>query len=158
MRENLGEMLLSELVYDEWANGLSLGSLSQPGIPSRAFEIMAHIIGAHCLWQDRIRARSARMAVWPQFTLRECEEWLPRLAKDWRMVLAQGEAGLKCEVVYVNSKGEPWKSRVADIIRHVLYHGAYHRGQIATLLGRAGLDPAYTDYIQWRRAIVGRMR
>jgi uncharacterized damage-inducible protein DinB len=47
----------------------------------------------------------------------------------------------------VNSKGEPWRSAVGDVLDHVLLHGAYHRGQIASDLRAAGCEPAYTDFI-----------
>ena len=34
---------------------------------------------------------------------------------------------------------------------HVVMHGAYHRGQIATVVRQGGETPAYTDYVQARR-------
>jgi uncharacterized damage-inducible protein DinB len=50
-------------------------------------------------------------------------------------------------VSYVNSKGEPWTNRAEDILLHVVFHSAYHRGQIASDMRPAGLQPAYTDFI-----------
>jgi uncharacterized damage-inducible protein DinB len=50
-------------------------------------------------------------------------------------------------VHYKNSKGEPWTSNVADVIQHVVFHSAYHRGQIASDVRAAGKEPAYTDFI-----------
>ena len=47
----------------------------------------------------------------------------------------------------MNSKGEPYTSSVEDILTHVVFHGAYHRGQIAAKMRESGLEPAYTDYI-----------
>ena len=46
-----------------------------------------------------------------------------------------------------NSKGEPWTSRVEDILLHVVMHSAYHRGQIASDVRASGHTPAYTDFI-----------
>jgi uncharacterized damage-inducible protein DinB len=57
------------------------------------------------------------------------------------------DAGLAQEVHYKNSKGEPWTSNVADVIQHVVFHSAYHRGQIASDVRAAGKEPAYTDFI-----------
>jgi uncharacterized damage-inducible protein DinB len=54
---------------------------------------------------------------------------------------------LRDNVKYRNSKGEPWSSRVEDILIHVLFHSAYHRGQIALQMRASGLTPAYTDFI-----------
>jgi uncharacterized damage-inducible protein DinB len=31
---------------------------------------------------------------------------------------------------------------------HVVLHGGYHRGQIASELRAAGFTPAYTDYVE----------
>ena len=52
----------------------------------------------------------------------------------------------------MNSKGQSWTSRVEDVLTHVLLHGAYHRGQIASALREAGLTPPYTDYIHATRS------
>ena len=39
---------------------------------------------------------------------------------------------------------------------HVLMHSAYHRGQIALEMRAAGMEPAYTDFIQAvRQGLVG---
>ena len=38
-------------------------------------------------------------------------------------------------------------SSVEDVLTHVIIHSGYHRGQIAMLLGRAGHETAYTDFI-----------
>jgi uncharacterized damage-inducible protein DinB len=56
-------------------------------------------------------------------------------------------ASLDGKVEYRNSKGEPWSSRVEDMLTHVLFHSAYHRGQIALQMRAAGNEPAYTDFI-----------
>ena len=58
-----------------------------------------------------------------------------------------GEASLDDQVEYRNSKGELWRSRVEDILTHVLFHSTYHRGQIALLMRASGMEPAYTDFI-----------
>jgi uncharacterized damage-inducible protein DinB len=59
-------------------------------------------------------------------------------------------------IAYKNSKGEPWTSRVQDILTHVFFHSAYHRGQIASEMRRAGYAPAYTDFIHGvRQGLIG---
>ena len=67
---------------------------------------------------------------------------------SWRKYLdAQSPSGFDEKIDYRNSKGEPFSSRVEDIITHVLIHSAYHRGQAALEMRAAGLQPAYTDFI-----------
>ncbi len=38
----------------------------------------------------------------------------------------------------------------AEVLRHVVNHGTYHRGQIAALLKLHGIDFPETDYISWK--------
>jgi uncharacterized damage-inducible protein DinB len=33
------------------------------------------------------------------------------------------------------------------MLTHVLFHSAYHRGQIALQMRASGMEPAYTDFI-----------
>jgi uncharacterized damage-inducible protein DinB len=51
----------------------------------------------------------------------------------------------------------PWRKKQdtllvspAEILRHVVNHGTYHRGQVATLLKLHGVDFPETDYISWK--------
>lgn len=70
------------------------------------------------------------------------------MLSSWRKYLAGlSPAGFEEKIDYYNSKGEPFSSRVEDIITHVLMHSAYHRGQAALEMRAAGLQPAYTDFI-----------
>lgn len=56
-------------------------------------------------------------------------------------------AALDRDLEYRSMDGRGWATRADDIISHVCQHGAYHRGQIAMLVRRAGGEPASTDYI-----------
>ena len=38
----------------------------------------------------------------------------------------------------------------AEVLRHVVNHGTYHRGQVAALLKLHGVDFPETDYISWK--------
>lgn len=38
----------------------------------------------------------------------------------------------------------------AQVLRHVVNHGTYHRGQVAALLKLHGVDFPETDYISWK--------
>ncbi len=38
----------------------------------------------------------------------------------------------------------------AEVLRHVVNHGTYHRGQVAALLKLHGIDFPETDYISWK--------
>jgi uncharacterized damage-inducible protein DinB len=149
------EHLAHLLRYDDWANRETAASVGRAGVtaPEKARKVLAHIIGAQWLWYARIRTATgkdvaAKMAVWPVLTPAECIAESRELLAAWSKLLAEGgAAGLDLPISYKNSKGEPWSSTVGEILMHVTLHGAHHRGQIASLLRDAGLEPAYTDYI-----------
>jgi uncharacterized damage-inducible protein DinB len=109
---------------------------------------MGHIVGAELLWLARLRREPASLPVWPDLPVDECARHLDRLSEMWVEYLADTHGGRLAEQVsYTNSKGEAWTSGVEDILTHVTFHSAYHRGQIASDLRAAGQTPAYTDYI-----------
>ena len=54
---------------------------------------------------------------------------------------------------YRNTKGDEYANSVLDILTHVVIHGAYHRGQIARIIGRAGGQSPNTDYIAFIRSV-----
>ena len=137
------------LAYDAWANREALVSLQAAGNPPpKAVKLLAHLVGAGRLWLARLEgSREKPPAVWPELSLEDAARGVEELAARWRGFLAGGPE-LQRKVSYTNSKGEPWTSSVADILMHVVIHGGYHRGQIASELRAAGFAPAYTDYIE----------
>jgi uncharacterized damage-inducible protein DinB len=134
------------LRYNVWANREVLKSLSASA-PTSALKRMAHIAAAEGLWLDRIAGKTTG-AVWPDQDLEKIGEAVAAVESRWRELLQEvDEPGLARKVQYKNSKGEPWASSVADVVQHVVFHSAYHRGQIASDLRAAGKEPAYTDFI-----------
>lgn len=140
MSELLGRMLR----YDVWANREALRSMRERA-PARSLRWLGHIIGAELLWLDRMDGTRARLPVWPELSLDQCEELLQDLAR--RLPGAVDPGSLGREVRYTNTKGESWTSTVEEILTHLVIHSAYHRGQIASDLRASGEEPAYTDYI-----------
>src|SRR3989442_1321461 len=123
--------------YDDWANREEvrhLRALAKP--PAKAIKILAHIIGTEWLFLGRLRHELKPAVVWPDLTLDQCEEQIERLHGQWPREFGRNDA-----VEYVNSKGERWSSRADDILMHVIIHGGYHRGQIATLVRQSGETP-----------------
>jgi uncharacterized damage-inducible protein DinB len=139
--------------YDDWANRETLTSVQAASAPpAAAVKRMAHVLAAEWLWLARLKGETPPLPVWPDLMLSECEREAGRLPAAWRQYLAAlPEGELSRRVSYVNSKGEPWESDVADILTHSLMHSVYHRGQIAADLRAAGFEPAYTDFIHAAR-------
>lgn len=138
--------LLRYFRFDAWANAEAARSLRTLGRPSeRAVALLAHIAAAQQLWLDRVRAVPQSVAVWPSWTVEETEARLSSANQGWVELLQDED--LAREVAYKNSKGESYESTAGDIALHVVFHGVYHRGQIAALVRGGGGEPAYTDFI-----------
>lgn len=135
------------LDYDDWANREVLGAL-QSHSTDEAARVFAHTIAAQVLWLDRMAHRPLVCPVWPDWSVDECAVRLDVLRANWRSFLRGLDArSLDNEISYVNTKGDHYKSRIGDIISHVLFHASYHRGQVAQMLRLAGGEPPYTDFI-----------
>jgi len=109
---------------------------------------MAHIISAEKLWLERIQRIPHTTPVWPASTIEECVAFSESVADSWQSYMErQSPDAFHDEIEYRNTKGEPWSSALQDIVSHVLFHSAYHRGQIALQMRADGFQPAYTDFI-----------
>ena len=79
-------------------------------------------------------------------TIEDCSTLAEEMSLAWVAYLSRvanqfAPGSLDDKVEYRNSKGEPWSSRVEDILMHVLFHSAYHRGQIALQMRASGFTP-----------------
>ncbi len=117
-----------------------------PKPPERAVQLMAHIAAAQRLWLERTRSQPQTAPVWPQWSLLETARELPALGGEWTRLIATEDLSRRFD--YVNTKGQSFQNTVGDAALHVVFHGIYHRGQIAALVRQYGGEPAYTDFIQ----------
>jgi uncharacterized damage-inducible protein DinB len=135
----------------EWADEEVRSSLASNG-RSEALELFAHLLGAEEVWLSRLEGRPARTTVWPSLSLAACGALARESARGFRTLLrrlAEGAVPPFCS--YTNSAGAEFRSEAVDILAQVALHGAYHRGQISTLLRHAGAGPHPTDYIAFVR-------
>jgi uncharacterized damage-inducible protein DinB len=61
------------------------------------------------------------------------------------------EPDLERVVDYRDTRGEPFRSRMHEMLRHVVNHASYHRGQVTNHLRAVGGVPPSTDLIRWYR-------
>lgn len=135
--------------YDRWANSEYLRALTANQHGDRPVRLLSHVVAAQMLWMDRIKRRSARAPVWPEWDISECQNNLEHSAQEWKPYVDQlSPDEARTTIAYKNSKGEAWESTVEDILIHVSNHGTYHRAQIAALIRANGTTPPYTDYIE----------
>jgi len=137
----------------EWADQRVLGALrAAPHAPAKALEIYAHILGSEHVWVSRMYGTPPRLAVWPNLALDECERVAAENAGQLKKIVEAiaGDA-LQRGITYRNSAGEQFTSTLEDILTHVMMHGSYHRGQVASLIRAGGDTPSPTDYIFFAR-------
>jgi uncharacterized damage-inducible protein DinB len=137
----------------EWADERVLESLrSAANAPAKALDLYAHILGSEHTWVSRIRGTTTQLAVWPNLTLDDCARIGKGNAASLRtLVSALSDESFAEQITYRNSAGELFTSTLEDILTHVMMHGSYHRGQIASLIRAAGDTPSPTDYIAFAR-------
>ena len=140
--------------YDGWAITRALASLrSASTLNSKAVRLLAHLLVAERVWYLRLQGEdTSGMNLSPELSLEECEQLAEENREgyaDYLVTLSAEE--LNSVVTYRHSKGLEFQTLVRDILLHVMLHGAYHRGQIATAVRGAGEVPVDTDYIIFTR-------
>jgi uncharacterized damage-inducible protein DinB len=111
-----------------------------------------HIAGATWAWSERIGGRDCTK-------LRTVDE-LPRLddaagvlheahARFDQIVASTTPARLNETFVWKNLSREEKKAPLWTILRHVVNHETYHRGQISSMIKRLGAKPIATDFVLW---------
>ena len=111
-----------------------------------------HIAGATWAWSERVAGREC--------TKLHTVEQLPRL-DDAVAVLGEAHARFDATVagvtpdklnetfVWKNLSGAEKKAPFFVILRHVVNHESYHRGQISSMVKRLGGKPIATDFVLW---------
>ena len=150
---NLKDHFVKLVNHLEWADQRVLQSLrSAPHAPPKALEIYAHILGSEHVWVSRINATAARVAVWPGLGLDECERLAAQNVAGIRQIVGSlTDDALQQAITYRNSAGDQFTSTLEEILTHVMMHGSYHRGQVASLVRAGGDTPAPTDFIFFAR-------
>ena len=108
---------------------------------------LAHLAGAEWVYVERCRGRSPR-ALPDIARLDALRKGLGEAAEAWRDIVGRlDDAALDRPLSYVNFAGETWTYRLEDLLRHVVNHSTYHRGQVAFLLRQLGKKALGTDYL-----------
>jgi uncharacterized damage-inducible protein DinB len=61
------------------------------------------------------------------------------------------EADLDRVVSYRNTRGESFAQPLWMLLRHVVNHASYHRGQVVSQLREVGGSPTSTDFVLYQR-------
>ena len=138
-----------------WADTQSLAALLDcPAAHDEALGLFSHVLAAEHIWLARLQGREPNRAGWPSLSVADCEALAAENAAGYAAYIEKSaDAGLTAVIRYRNSQGDEFANTVLDILTHVVIHGAYHRGQIAKAIGKAGGKSLNTDYIIFARAV-----
>ena len=150
--ENFHEIL----AFDDWANKLILQALKNSASPNeKAVQIFGHLLLAENEWLMRMtgtHADSKNFNFWSIETTADCEKLFSENQQNYEKLFAGlTEEKLDSTATYKNSKGLEFTNSWREILAHVFFHSAQHRGQIIQAVRAAGETPPYLDYIGFLR-------
>ncbi len=115
---------------------------------------LAHIVGAEWIWTRRWVGESpAAFPPWiASAPLAELKSRLASVEAERAAFLAPlTDTDIGAELRYRGTDGKEFSHPLGDLVRHVVNHSTYHRGQLATLLRQLGQTPPSTDFTRWLR-------
>jgi uncharacterized damage-inducible protein DinB len=150
--------------FNSWANArmvsaakaLTAEQLEAPLVSSfpSLKDTLAHIVGTEWIWLRRWLGDSpTSVPGWvAEPRLAELEVQLAAVESERASFLARlTEADLDEVISYRALDGLPFSLPLGQLIRHVVNHSTYHRGQLATLLRQLGHTPPSTDFTRYLR-------
>lgn len=150
--------------YNRWANHRALeatAALDQDQLTrdlGNSFpsvrDTLVHVLSAEWVWLSRWNGTSP--TAFPESAGLDTHErirarWSELEGEFATFLAALTEARLSEVLEYRNTKGEPYAEPLWQLMRHVVNHSTYHRGQITTMLRQLGAMPASTDLIRYFR-------
>lgn len=142
--------------YNAWATPRVIASIeSLEGDRQAALRPLSHLLIAEHVWLMRLRGKDTQSVnLAPEFSLEECKALEEENRKGYADYMASlSDDSLQSTITYKNSKGDEFTTPVKDVLTHVAFHGAYHRGQASSAVRRAGGAPQNTDYITFFRQL-----
>jgi len=150
--------------FNRWANVRLLDAAAELGdeeltrdlrssFPS-VLDTLAHMVGAEWVWLNRWRGESPKEfpAAASLTSLKAVAERFDDVWSAQRAFLATlSHADEARPLTYLLFSGDEDSQPLGELMRHVVNHGTYHRGQLVTLLRQLGKTPPSTDYIRYLR-------
>jgi len=146
--------------YNRWANGrifevvLALGDDVVAREMGSSFtsilETARHLVSGEWIWLRRWKGESPA-GMPDRFRSAGIEgirEWWGEVAEEQNAFVAGlKETDLDVEIGYRNIKGDELAFPLWHMLRHVVNHSSYHRGQITTMIRQLGATAVGTDMI-----------
>jgi uncharacterized damage-inducible protein DinB len=114
---------------------------------------LAHVLGADWVWLSRWLGTSpTTFPGWDVSThalLRQ--QWRDLEGRQKAFLDELEESDLERVVTYTMFSGKTMSNPLGELLRHVVNHATYHRGQVVTMLRQLEMEPPHTDLIVYYR-------
>ena len=113
-------------------------------------ETLGHMLWVEKLWYERWQGHLVTQTFNPAdyLTLEFINQNLKEIhAKQIDLLESFEPATENRRISYINFQGKMWEYSLAQMVQHLMFHSAYHRGQLATMLRQLGKVPPKTDYL-----------
>ena len=119
-------------------------------------DTLTHMMGAEWIWLQRWKgiqptASASTAGLDSVKALRNVWDTLWREQQGFLDGLEDGDQ--KRAIAYKTLKGDPDTRALDELMRHVVNHATYHRGQVVTMLRQLGAVPPSTDYVRFSREV-----
>lgn len=156
--------ILDLYAYNRWANGRTLDAAAAladedyirdlgSSFPSIR-DTLEHILAAEWIWLSRWRGMSPTRlrSDWNPVMHRALRgRWSAFEADQGEFLARLTEERLAGTITYRQLSGEEFADPLWRLMRHVVNHSTYHRGQVTTMLRQLGARAAPTDLVVYHR-------
>ena len=154
------------LEYNRWATLRMLAVLEQLAEAELQREILSsfpsvlatlvHAMGAEWVWLERWKGTSPTAlprAEGLDSVAAVRGRWDELWADQQAFLGGLGAGDVERPVSYRLFNGDADTRPLGELVRHVVNHATYHRGQLVTMLRQLGRTPPSTDYVRWLREV-----
>jgi uncharacterized damage-inducible protein DinB len=113
-----------------------------------------HIMASEWVWLSRWlgTSPSAMPSEWKDYDRQQViDEWQALEAAQLAYVGKLTDADLDRTIPYINFAGEKYSQPLWHLMRHVVNHSTYHRGQLTTMIRQLGREAVSTDLVKYFR-------
>lgn len=140
--------------YDRHVNLQFTALINAANNKDKPAELMAHLLNAQQIWLSRCQGTSSsNYQLWPKWEPNTFNNIIEKNHTEW-INFVINEFDYQQIIVYKNFKGEELRSKLIDILAHVINHGTHHRAQIGMLLKQSeAIELPSTDYVHYVRGL-----